>query len=105
MIEVLAALAAGVGGAASGAAITRTRWPTLGRVAAVLALTAVVFFIGGRIGAMQEAAEARVSLGENIGSILLVVLAGITWAVIGALLWLAGMLVGWLIVVRRTGRE
>lgn len=104
MIEVLAAAAAFVGGVASGAAITRTTWPTLGRVAAVLALTAVVFFIGGRIGVMQEAAEARASLGENIGSILVVLFAGISWAVIGALLWLAGMLAGWMIVVRRRGR-
>jgi hypothetical protein len=103
-MEVLAAAVAVVGGAASGAAITRTTWPTLGRVAAVLALTAVVFFIGGRIGVLQEAAEARASLGENIGSILVVLFAGISWAVIGALLWLAGMLAGWLIVVRRAGR-
>lgn len=103
-MEVLAAAAAVAGGAASGAAITRTTWPTLGRVAAVLALTVVVFFIGGRIGVMQEAAEARVSLGENIGSILVVLFAGISWAVIGALLWLAGMLAGWMIVARRTGR-
>ena len=104
MIEVLAALAAVVGGVAPGAAISRTTWPTLGRVAAVLALTAVVFFIGGRIGVMQEAAEARVSLGENIGSILVVIFAGISWAVIGAMVWLAGMLAGWLIAARRTGR-
>lgn len=103
-MEVLAAAVAVVGGVASGAAITRTTWPTLGRIAAVLALIVVVFFIGGRIGVMQEAAEARVSLGENIGSILVVLFAGISWAVIGALLWLAGMLAGWLIAARRTGR-
>jgi hypothetical protein len=104
-MEVLAAGAAVAGGVASGAAITRTTWPTLGRVAAVLALTALVFFIGGRIGVLQEAAEARASLGENIGSILVVLFAGISWAVIGALLWLAGMLAGWMIVVRRRGRR
>jgi hypothetical protein len=104
VIEVLAAGVAVAGGVASGAAITRTTWPTLGRVAAVLALTVVVFFIGGRIGVLQEAAEARASLGENIGSILVVLFAGISWAVIGAMLWLAGMLAGWMIVVRRRGR-
>ena len=101
---MVAAIAAIAGGVAAGAAITRTTWPTLGRVAAVLALTTVVFYIGGRFGVMQEAAEARAKLGENIGSILVVIMAGITWAVIGALLWLAGMLAGWMIVARRAGR-
>lgn len=104
MIEFVAAGVAVVTGCIAGVMVARSSWPVWGRTLAVLGITGLVFFLGSRIGAsviMQQAGDA---LMEQVGSAFLAVFSGMTWAVIGALLFLGGMLAGALwAMARRSG--
>jgi len=104
-MEFIAAGMAVVGGCIAGVTVARSSWPVWGRTLAVLGMTGLVFFLGSRLGAwavMQQAGEAVTA---QVGSVFLSVFSGITWAVVGALLFLGGMPAGALWAKARRSRE
>jgi hypothetical protein len=104
-MEIIAAGAAVFAGGVAGFGLARARQPFWARMAVALVLTALAFLVGSRLGSwaiMQQAGEAVI---EQVGSFFVSVLASISWAVIGAGLFLGGMLLGAVLANARRSEE